>query len=627
MPATATKKGPKKSAKANAKKAVKGKDQSPTTSMKIEDIRAELISAREKFRVMARWQSEKKYDEMQARIAAMTSALAVAEAQCIPEVDQRNVPEPAHTKELVIADIDRSNNYRPINEVKVIEIMKSLKASGQIDAVAVNVVKGQPTELVYGFHRCEAMIRSGGKNIRADIYHDLTAEQIAILRSIENEQRAEVNEIDRTMSVKRNIDAARAAMGTEVSDADVIHHVAANMGKAETYVRDRMYLSRLGTRSAQLVIAGRLPLGQAREIAKIGDEEHQYSLAIQASRGEDGTGGWSVERTRNAVNEEMLSLKTVAWLLDSEDIANEPPQAAVPCATCVFNTANDRNLFEHDEDRERIPSGALPTDGDSKSVGRCTRPDCFKAKTEATEKLITVGVSNARKAAKKEKGINPASGLPYTSTVLAGQFEPTKVKPSTFARRIAAHVDPATGDEPQDAKSDSPSKPATRAIERTPEEIAESKAADANRRWRSKFDETVKESVLKGGLWSVLAWEIARQTIVNNSLCDVKKASKLLAQNRTKKLLSNLFVAKPADVEAIVGEYGFELRAFVQTNGIASEILEEFGKVLGLKLDPLPKLDDFMPKAKTAKGGKKTDPDAGDEESAEDKEGDNDIPF
>ena len=57
------------------------------------------------------------------------------------------------------------------------------------------------------------------------------------------------------------------------------------LAKSPTWVRDRMYVGRLGDKGRVLVLTGKLPLAHAREIAKVADPDLREDMALDYAAG------------------------------------------------------------------------------------------------------------------------------------------------------------------------------------------------------------------------------------------------------------------------------------------------------------------------------------------------------
>jgi ParB/RepB/Spo0J family partition protein len=310
------------------------------------------------------------------------------------------------TSQLVpLADIDRDGrNHRlpsPDDKAKIAELAASLKRDGQLQAIRCYVTgEGQKLLLGYGHRRCAAAELAGMTTIRAEVRQaprladgEIDYGKIAAHRAIENLCRENLNPVEEAIGVSQILES----VGGDVSRA------AAMIGKSETWVRDRGYLSRLCKEVQERIIAGKLLLGYAREIAKLWtDKEQQITLAGWSEVRADGSCVWTLDTIRAEVKKRMRSLKVVAWDLST------PFAKAVACNACDLNTANDRNLFEHDAKRD--------------DQAYCLDGICFARKSQAAQKAV-------------EKAANSIVNqeLPATAKAVA-DVTPEGVRPERVAR-------------------------------------------------------------------------------------------------------------------------------------------------------------------------------------------------
>jgi ParB/RepB/Spo0J family partition protein len=285
-----------------------------------------------------------------------------------------------------IASIDRDGqNHRvkvPGDKEAIRVLSESMSRHRQLSPVAVLHLPDRGRYLlIFGFRRVAAAEVLGWTEIAAEVFTDLDPATVMHMRAVENLERKDLNPIEEAVAVAQLLDAAGGDVG----------RCAASIGRSESWVRDRCYLRRLGEKTRQRVIDGKLLLGHAREIAKLPDADVQETLAEWCKVGDDGTCGRRLDQLRRDVENRMNSLKVVPWNLDV-DFAGKPA-----CGGCCFNSSNDRNLFEHDE-----PSKVPPE-------GFCMSPACYEAKQKASEKalekavnkIVNQGAAATAKAAEK----------------------------------------------------------------------------------------------------------------------------------------------------------------------------------------------------------------------------------
>jgi hypothetical protein len=243
----------------------------------------------------------------------------------------------------------------------------------------------------------------------------------------------------------------------DLAPADAQRRVGEALGKSATWVRDRLFLSRLCPVARARVIDGTLPLAYARELAKVADPRTQAELLndwIDA----DGTVAIVIEEARKVANQCALSLHQVPWSLDAAGVAKECPA----CAACPSNSANaeQAGLFEH----EGTPTlGPCYEPGTGDPLGRethysgqakgpfCLDRPCFERKVAAVQVAVKAAERKAAKAPTKE------------------------TKAEAFVKAAPEWAEPAafTALKPEEA-APAPSKPAAKQVS----------AAEAERRWR-----------------------------------------------------------------------------------------------------------------------------------------------
>lgn len=213
-------------------------------------------------------------------------------------------------------------------------------------------------------------------------------------------------------------DSTRKAWRAEVlQDKHVVgiavKMVAAMLAKSETWVTDRMYLSKLGPKGVKLVGEGKLPLTHARIISRIGDPKVREDMAESFAAGGDSsisdTEPGELEKLEDIASEKLFSLKQVSWKLDVP-FANQPA-----CVTCPNNSDNAYGLFRGGELVATDIRGDVGIDQDENgseksgpSCGTCMLPSCFRSKTLATRQAINNAAKRIVESEDKSKVKTPA---------------------------------------------------------------------------------------------------------------------------------------------------------------------------------------------------------------------------
>lgn len=534
----------------------------------IAEIEAEIQKLQEKLDGMSPWQNEKKYAELQEKIAQLIGESGVAKASAIVAA-KREIPDPS-PRVIPISRIVAGANHRDpaaADQAKVIELARSMQSLGQLEPIAVQAMASDGFQLVFGFTRLAAARLNGWTEIAAMVYgEDVSPAQLEVVRAAENVQRRDLNYLEEAAAVAAMRDRLDTH-GFVVGEAEEISTVASRLGKSETWVRDRMYLARLAEPVRKLVTSGRLNLKQAREIAKIADPDAQESLARQACFSEEGTGGWSPDRLRRQVNEQMYSLKSVPWKLDVAFGKYPNGRPAPACVNCTYNTANDRNLFEHD------PAGAAAAA--EAQAGLCTCPGCFDGKRKITEQAISKDATKAAAAVKK----NPSC----SAMDAARMYQPEIVREATFERQVQKAVRPDAV-KPAAKKSTTPGR-----YEKSPEENAKSKLREA--RWKLDLDVCKHIAKLAGANVLTAAYWYLFDTAVQNSDPETLIA-KPWAQEFFRVLRGGVVGIDDMERLATVGKIKPDPDVYIDFEG---ESLAAFAAAAGMNIT-MPKLEDFLPK-------------------------------
>lgn len=323
------------------------------------------------------------------------------------------------------------------------ELAGSIALRGVLQPVGLGAVKGGGGvyRYVWGRRRILAAKAAGLREIPARVRTYASEAELLEDRETENLQRQDLNPIEEAAAVARLLDlerqraedAGEVGVGPELPDAEVtaamVARVAARLGKSETWVRDRAFLAKLSGKSRELVLAGRLPLTHAREIAKLADPNLRDQLAARAAVDMSAREHWQrrehpmeLRRLREEVARSLYSLAQVPWALDV------PFAEAPACAACPHNSANAPGLFEHHSQfakKGKFGSRA----GEAPAAGVCTNPSCFGRKSKAAS-------AATRAAARRFLKVHPeAKGA---KTITAKQVE--VVTPAHVDRSAVAAV-------------------------------------------------------------------------------------------------------------------------------------------------------------------------------------------
>jgi len=278
------------------------------------------------------------------------------------------------------------NHRKTMDPDKLQELADSIAAIGVQQPVKVcqrhDPAAGLINVLIFGHRRVKASEMAGLESIPAIIVEDMTNQQIAEAQVIENIQREDLGPMDEARCVE-----------TLISGGYDIEQAAAKMGKCESWARGRLDLLRLDESIQEFVNAGRLPLGHAMLLSRVGGSEDQLKLARSAMGvGWQGTidDAWAsdfvapLRAVRKEIEYLLCKMGSARWPHIGEYAGRRP------CAGCPDNTNTEPGLFE-----------SLGIEQTS-TKGNCTNPECFQAKAEAWEKDPVKLARDAERDAKKK---------------------------------------------------------------------------------------------------------------------------------------------------------------------------------------------------------------------------------
>lgn len=295
------------------------------------------------------------------------------------------------TVPLVLIDEDVPNHRGKPDAAALAELAASIRQYGLRQPIEVVEKPGGRYTLVYGFRRRAAAEQLGHADIAAFVYAPLPdprANRLRIvqLQAIENLQRKDLTPLEEAL-------ACAALVETKMAEADgtnfeaAVERAAAQTGRSVPWVRQRCRLLRLGEKVRALVQQGKILLGHANLLARLGDERDQMDLSRYAVVDSDeGRTHCTLPQLARLVSDRLTSLRGVPWRLD-QPFAGKPA-----CADCQHNSDNQQTLFG---------------DGDEQPKGRCLLPRCYEAKLKtagaarekAMEKLADGGVTEAETVA------------------------------------------------------------------------------------------------------------------------------------------------------------------------------------------------------------------------------------
>jgi ParB/RepB/Spo0J family partition protein len=341
-----------------------------------------------------------------------------------------------------LADAEREDELQALAD--------DMALNGLLQPIGVAEAVGETYRLLWGSRRLAAAKRLGWSAIQAAVLpSSVDAAQIA---AAENLHRRAMNPLEEALAVEHLLERHK-----DLAPADAQRRVGEALGKSATWVRDRLFLSRLCPTVRKKVSDGSLPLTYARILAKVVDPRTQVNL-FESWTDHDGRVVESFDQAIGDVNSNALSLHQVPWSLEAAGVAKGCPA----CRGCPSNSDNAQQagLFEHDggialgptySDGTRDPLGRRASGRDQPKGPFCLDRRCFERKVAAVQLAVKAANKKAAKAPTKE-----------TKAEAFVQAAPEWAEPAAFK---AMEPEPATTK--QAAKSST-------------------SVADADRRWRER---------------------------------------------------------------------------------------------------------------------------------------------
>ncbi len=297
-------------------------------------------------------------------------------------------------------DYPVDNHRQSMDEAKLQELANSIMSMGVQQPIKVCRRNGRYA-MIFGHRRVKASELVELTDIPAIVVEGWTDEQIAEAQVIENILREDLNPIEEAQCVQTLVEGSMFPL-------DV---AASKMGKSIAWARQRLDLLRLDNTLLEFVASGRLPIGHAVLLSRVGSHEDQIQLArsamglcyhdaLQNAAKTDHLE--PLHRLRTEIKYMLCKMGSACWPKDVE-YANRRP-----CVGCSDNTETNPGLFD-----------SLQIERTS-AKGNCTNPECFQAKAQAWEKdPVKIERDKAREA--KKKANDKKSGEPKTGPVQVGE--------------------------------------------------------------------------------------------------------------------------------------------------------------------------------------------------------------
>jgi ParB/RepB/Spo0J family partition protein len=236
------------------------------------------------------------------------------------------------------------------------ELAASIREQGILQPITVrpHPADDPPTtyELVAGERRWRAGRLAGLSTITARV-RVLTDREVLEVQLVENAQRAEVHPLDEGDAYRR----LHEQHGVSVEE------IAARTGHPVGRIRQRLTLASLGHDGREALLAGKLLLGVALKVARLGAGDQRAAVEHLTKPAAHGGGARWTEDDAGAWIKGRYYLRLGTAPFDATDA--RLLQGVPPCAACPSNTLSQGNLFEDLGD------------------AHCLDPDCFRRKTAA----------------------------------------------------------------------------------------------------------------------------------------------------------------------------------------------------------------------------------------------------
>jgi ParB/RepB/Spo0J family partition protein len=189
--------------------------------------------------------------------------------------------------------------------------------------------------VVAGERRFLAAQKAGLKEIPAIVREKMTEGEALLAQMTENLQREDLTPMDEAQAYDQMC---------KVADIKAVQDLAARVGKDEQYVRLRLQLLQLIEPAQKSLKDGKLPLGHALEIARLGPETQEKALEWAFSSHLRNNGKpvpVRLHELQEKIRRTNLNLSSAPWKLDQ--MVGDYKYGR--CVGCKFNTTTDGALF------------------------------------------------------------------------------------------------------------------------------------------------------------------------------------------------------------------------------------------------------------------------------------------
>lgn len=188
----------------------------------------------------------------------------------VEKIVEKIVEKPVETfVKISMVGPNREQPRKAFEEDALLELADSIKQFGILQPVIVKK-KDDYYEIIAGERRWRAAKMAGLKEIPV-IIKEFTDLEVVEVSLIENIQRENLNPIEEAQAYKRLLEEFSLKQD----------EIAEKVSKSRTAITNSMRLLKLDERVQQMVIDEMLTTGHVRALLAIGDNEKQYSLAMQ----------------------------------------------------------------------------------------------------------------------------------------------------------------------------------------------------------------------------------------------------------------------------------------------------------------------------------------------------------
>lgn len=250
----------------------------------------------------------------------------------------------------VIEDKENARDDSPQEQASIRELAGAMKIAGQLQPILV-WKKGAKYAMVFGHRRRAACVLNKTPVRALLLVTEPTPAEIHTYRAFENAFHRPLNPAQ---------DAVQIGYLFEANYGNV-NRVAEIMGWTPHRVRDSLYILQLCPFARAQLAAGKINLGQARELVKLKTKAEQENFTRQIVKAAEDGNPTPVDELADWIASEQNPLEGVKW-----NLAAVFGKKKMACAGCPDNTTTDTNLF-----------------GENNEAARCRDASCYESKKAA----------------------------------------------------------------------------------------------------------------------------------------------------------------------------------------------------------------------------------------------------